>query len=304
MSRLKGVIDLGSNSFKLLVGAKENGQLQKIIEEKVFVDLPKFIDTGEALNKSEDTCISAIRQLIEIGKESDCHSFQLIATSYFRNKENHQWLQDILKKAGINEPLKLISGEKEAEYISKGVLIEIDQPDFLIMDIGGGSVEFIGIKNRSIQTAQSFDVGVRRWAEQYDTRNGLSEKDAQTILQQLKLGLHDFLSGLKNKILVGSAGSFETFYSFKEEKVYHPHIIRNYTTSINDLSPYLKSLMNSTEQERYNHPFIENARVKFLPFAALITEYVIQTSEVEVLKVAANALKEGALLDWEEESKK
>lgn len=293
----KAVIDLGSNSFKLLVAEKSSKGLRKIFEDKVFVHLSAFQDELPKGEKAQPI-IDAIKVLVKSALNQGAQQVVLVATSYFRGYGREAWIKNLLVKEGLNYPIHVISGEDEATLIAEGVLAEVPDESFLVMDIGGGSVEFIAVNNRKVSSVRSFDIGVRRWSEKFSSDQGISGLSIEEIKKHLMDEVSSYLSSVKPTLLVGAAGSFETFFSVMEKKYYTTEKASNHLLSVNDLSSHLQLLMHATEEERKSNEFIEDARVKFIPFAALLTDFVIEVTQVKRLKIATNALKEGAFFHY------
>ena len=163
----EAVIDLGTNTFNLLIAQIDNGQLIRIYSDK----LPVLLGMG-GINKGviTDSAMLRAKNALILFHES-CKKYKVvgingIGTSALRAASNSSELIDFARiELGI--PIEVISGNREAELIYHGVRLSnaISNP-CVIMDIGGGSTEFIGASSTGINWTKSFDIGVSRIFQQ------------------------------------------------------------------------------------------------------------------------------------------
>ncbi len=179
------IIDLGTNTFNLLLVKITPKAFYIFHNEKIPVKIGEGgINHGYITEDAQERAIRALeyyKNIIEKEKITKVYGF---ATSAFRNAKNGRKLKGILEgKTGFN--INIISGDKEAEYIYEGVksAIDIGGDYALIVDIGGGSVEFI-IANRSrIAWKKSFDIGAQRLFDWFHYMDPIPKYEMEQIFK-------------------------------------------------------------------------------------------------------------------------
>jgi exopolyphosphatase/pppGpp-phosphohydrolase len=141
---------------------------------------------------------------------------RVFATSAVREASNGNEFVARVKKH-LNFDMEVISGDREAELIFEGVVQTTEEikEDYLIMDIGGGSTEFIFVRNQKPLWRKSYLLGVSRLHGMLNPASRINQDDVNRLRSHLNKELQDLISFLKEnpvKILVGSSGSFDTLF--------------------------------------------------------------------------------------------
>ena len=163
------IIDMGTNTFHLLIADIKNNKLDFIMQKKIAVKIGKGgINNGLILNEAKKRALDCLGMFKKISLEYKVDKIKAVATSAFRSAKNSgELLWEIKKDLGIN--IDVISGDKEAVLIAKGVrtAMDIGKTPIMIMDIGGGSVEFIIANKTKNLWAKSFEIGGQRLLEKF-----------------------------------------------------------------------------------------------------------------------------------------
>jgi exopolyphosphatase/guanosine-5'-triphosphate,3'-diphosphate pyrophosphatase len=204
-------LDLGSNTFLCLVSevVKDKGGLPRI--EKIYSDNVEIVRLGQDVNKTKrlhpDALIRAEKCLTNFKKIIDQHKPEHIlamATSAARDSENRNELFEIGKK--LNIPIEIIPGEKEALITYQGSISgQTENVNRLIVDIGGGSTEFITGDLKQIFQNRSLNIGCVRLTEQFirnqptsdselAAANGFIQQQMQNIVQFTKDNITEILA--------------------------------------------------------------------------------------------------------------
>src|SRR5688572_7480954 len=156
--------------------------------------------------------MTALRKFCTTSKAMQAESIYAFGTSALRNAKNATELIDRVR-AELHLEIEVISGDREAELIYKGVASGYDfkQPG-LIMDIGGGSTEFILADGSGVVKAHSFEIGVSRIYQLFQFSDPMSPGDCEKVVQYLEQSTGDFFNDIAPGRLIGASGSFETFY--------------------------------------------------------------------------------------------
>lgn len=292
----KAVIDLGTNTFNLLIGEIKNGKLSVLHTEKEAVLLGMGgINEGcispEAIKRAFDT----LNRFKERAKEYQVSSIKGFGTSAIRAASNgRQFVDDVRRNLGIE--IGIISGEGEAKLIYQGVkLTHTLTENTIIMDIGGGSTEFVLANKDGFQQMSSLDIGVSRVFQKLDQPENYSVAQINSILSFFNEKKDAFFNKVKANVLIGASGSFETFY----EMIYNQKIDSEIASKI-ELSKLLETLnwvISSTLDERMNNKWIVPLRKRMLPIAALKVKWTIEELGIKDVFVSPYSLKEGAFIE-------
>ena len=290
----KAVIDLGTNTFNLLVGSVFGDKLEIIYCEKEAVLLGmNGINNGSI---AEDSWMRAMQTLFRFKKRCEKQNVDEIigfGTSALRGAKNGElFVKEVYENIGIR--IHIISGSQEAQLIYRGVrwLFDFKQAA-TIMDIGGGSTEFIAANAGGIVEAQSFDIGVSRLHQNLNKRNNLTANDFKFINEYLEARTGRFFEEDRSTLLIGASGSFETFYEMIFQKKFTAEE-KMVTLPLLPLLDQLNWVIDSRYEDRINHKWIVPMRKKMIPIAAFKIKWIIQKLNVDRVLLSPYSLKEGA----------
>lgn len=304
MSKRIAVMDLGTNTFHLLIAEGNAFDYKALIHEHDSVKLGEGgINKGIIQQAPYDRGIATMQKFSNQIIELDVKDVKAIATSALRNASNgQQFIDEVASKTGIS--IELIDGEQEADYIYRGVKLAggMSGQTTLIMDIGGGSVEFILGNEHSIIWKQSFEIGAARLMDKFH-HNDPIPKDS---IHALNMYLEDHLPTLiavaakyPVSALIGSSGAFETFAELIERgKDKHFDLsIKNYDFDLDELMEATENLVASTHEQRKNNTGIIPVRVDMIVVASLITRFIVNRLRIRHVCMTTYSLKEGVLAE-------
>lgn len=288
----KAVIDLGTNTFNLLIAEFSKKKWTVIYNQKIGVLLGMGGINSQTI--AEDAMTRGIDAMVKFKDICDDYMVHPIAigTSALRDAKNKNiFINTVHKKTHIK--IEVISGEKEAEYIFKGVKKTFVQDSGVIIDIGGGSTEIVYFKNNQIIKKKSFDIGVSRIYQMFDFQDPISKMESDELKDWFNQQTDGFLKDINCNTLIGSSGSFETFY----ELIHKKHFQSN--TSLKLPFDTLKNILNSTSfssyKERNENNWIVPIRKKMIPFAAIKVQWLIKKLNIKEVYVSPYSMKEGFL---------
>ncbi|MGZ3904734.1 MAG: Ppx/GppA phosphatase family protein, partial [Bacteroidia bacterium] len=209
------VVDLGTNTFNLLIADTVGEKFNVVYAGREVVKLgEQSINQNRISDVAYDRGIKAFTKLAELIKKYEPQKIKALATSAIREAENGLEFANAIKKlTGIE--ISIISGDKEAEliYFGNRMAVDLDDEPHLIMDIGGGSTEFIIANKNQVFFKQSYKLGVARLLEKFRPEDPISERTKQSISNYLNDSLKSLTEEIKKhriSTLIGSAGAFET----------------------------------------------------------------------------------------------
>jgi exopolyphosphatase/guanosine-5'-triphosphate,3'-diphosphate pyrophosphatase len=292
------VIDLGTNTFHLIIAELSAGAAHILFKTNLPVKLGEGkINDNIIIPEAFERGINALKGFKE---EIDKHNVKIvkaIATSAIRSADNGKDFVDAARQqAGID--ITVIDGDQEADYIYQGVNATglIDSTS-LIIDIGGGSTEFILCNPEEVLWKKSYNIGAARLQQAYFKSDPISVADQQAIHQRLEIELDDLkqvCQVYKPVQLIGSAGAFESFATMIDGDLDMKQL-KATTINISSYRELSKKLISSTHTERESLKGLIRLRVDMIVIASLITNYVLEMVSPEKLSLSTYDLKMGVL---------
>lgn len=304
------VLDLGTNTFHcLIVSVEKSGEVKNIFKTKTVVKLGEGAIHENRIDAIPfQRGIDAISNYHSFLKEHQVEHITAFATSAIRGAANGiDFVNRVREETGIN--IQVIPGDREAELIYRGVsqCVALTDEPVLIMDIGGGSTEFIIGNKQEIFWKYSFDIGAARLLEMFKPSDPITDKEVEELQGFFSLKLQPLQEALMKfsvDTLIGSSGSFDTFAEMIGHRFYNRNIISNrisYQFDINDFKSLYKVLLPSTIRERMEMKGLVKMRVDMIVVAAICTDFILRSHGMKKMMLSKYALKEGAL--WEELNK-
>ncbi len=301
------IIDLGTNTFHLLIVEKQNDNIIKLYQDQIPAKIGKSgINQGIIVPEAIERAIgvlSIFRQKID-AYGVNLSQVTAIGTSAIRSAENKiAFCETIKEKTGIE--ILIIDGDREAELIYEGVkqAIDLGSEPSLIVDIGGGSVEFIIANSSRIFWKQSFEIGGQRLLEKFMTTDPISASAVSrlhTYFQEKLLPLANAMHQYAPKILVGSSGSFDTLVDidFMHRLGHLPSTSQiSFEIEITEFQRAYELIVAKNRNERMAISGMIDLRVEMIVVGVILIDYVLKTFNINTIKCSNYALKEG-ILSW------
>lgn len=298
------IVDLGTNTFHLLIVDVKENQHHVVYRERKAVKLgKKGINKGLITEKAIDRALLAItrfRTAIDNFKATKVFAY---GTSAFRNASNQkEVIRTIKENTGIE--VNVISGDEEARLIYMGVksAISLGTDKSLIVDIGGGSVEFIIGNENDIYWKESYEIGAQRLLEEYHTHDPIRVEDLKALHNHFDNKLESLFKALEHhqpKTLVGSSGTFDTLSDIYCASQGIEKLSKTAETplSFQGFHDTYKELIERDKKERMKIPGMIELRVDMIVVACTLIDYLINRYTFESIRVSSYALKEGVLAD-------
>ena len=156
------IIDIGSNSIRMLIYENFNYSRVPFFNEKAVCELGKNLDKSRKLNnKGKEYALKVLKRFSEILNVSKIKNVRIIATAVLREAiDAKDFIQEVENL--FNTKLRILSGNEEAEYTAEGVKVGFKNVDGLVADLGGGSLELTKVENNIITDKTSLPIGVLR----------------------------------------------------------------------------------------------------------------------------------------------
>lgn len=305
MSSRLGIIDLGTNTFHLLIVEKNGKDITTLFHESKparigLGGINKQLITDEAIDRALTVLHLFRSKLDEFAVPYENTS--AFGTSAIRNAANKvAFCETILRETNI--PITIIDGNLEAEYIYKGVRLGTDlgTTPSLIMDIGGGSVEFIIGNKNQIFWKQSFEIGGQRLMEKFMKNDPLAEgskKKLYNYLDEQLIPLANAVHQYAPEKLVGSSGTFDTLididFQYRTNQ-WRPKDQTDFSLPIEEFYRTYSLILSGNHEERMAIPGMIALRADMIVVAVCLIDYVLRSHNIQQIQVSNYALKEGVL---------
>jgi exopolyphosphatase/guanosine-5'-triphosphate,3'-diphosphate pyrophosphatase len=302
------VMDLGTNTFHLLIAAGTGADYHEIVHEQDAVKLGEGgINKGFIQPAAFKRGIKSMQRYHELIVKNKVSKVKAIATSALRSAANGQdFISEVKALTGI--AIEIINGDAEAAYIYKGVKAggSLNEKNTLVVDIGGGSVEFIICNDKEIKWKQSFEIGAARLMDKFHREDPLPPAAVTALGLYLQNSLKDLFSATsthKVENIIGSSGVFESYAQLIETgkgNSFDLKQTKHYEFEKKQLLAVIESLILSTHRQRSTNENIIPVRVDMIVTASILTRFIIETLGVDKVAMSTNSLKEGVLAEMME----
>jgi exopolyphosphatase/guanosine-5'-triphosphate,3'-diphosphate pyrophosphatase len=300
---LFGIVDCGTNTFNLLIGKMVGGDWELLFSNKMPVKIGSGgFETKRIMEDRMARGLDAIDHYHLVCKNFGVKDVFVFATSALRDAENaNEFVQKV--KARNGWIVNIISGDEEAALIFEGVkrTKDFSSDSALIMDIGGGSTEFIIVQNGKDVWRKSYPLGVSRLFEQVQPQSRISQQDLQSlrkIIAETTADLAEALNQYPCDLLVGSSGSFDTLLALYNQAQKNGMEISETTCQEIPMSAFSSihmQMMGSTLEERLKNPAIPTIRAEYMPLSTYLVRYILEMHPFKSVWRSPYALKEGVI---------
>ncbi|MFF9097474.1 exopolyphosphatase [Streptomyces sp. NPDC014802] len=301
-------IDCGTNSIRLLVADCDpaTGELVDLDRRMTIVRLGQGVDrTGRLAPEALERTFAACREYAEVIKEHGAERLRFVATSASRDAENRdEFVRGVKDILGV-EP-EVISGDQEAEFSFTGATRELSGHEhlprpFLVVDIGGGSTEFV-VGEEHVRAARSVDVGCVRMTERHLVSGGaVTDPPTEEQIAAMRADIEAALDLAEQTVplreartLVGLAGSVTTVSAIAQElpeydsaRIHHSRISREKVREITEW------LLHSTHAERAAVPSMHPGRVDVIAAGSLVLLSIMERIGAEEVVVSEHDILDG-----------
>ncbi|WKY42901.1 Ppx/GppA phosphatase family protein [Eubacteriaceae bacterium ES2] len=297
-----GVIDIGSNSVHLVIGEYYNNEYFQIIDDaKVNVRLSESLSETGFLQ--EDRMQYGLETLMMY--KSMCEAYGIeqviaVATAAVRKAQNgEEFIRLIKEKTGIN--VEIISGEKEASLDYLGTINTLDIKDALLMDIGGGSMEFVLIRNRQKIKVVSIPVGSFDLSEKFDLSDevtGKKLKDVNAYLNEIFASVSIFEEA-KGLPVIGVGGTIRNVGRIHRNLIDYPlEIAHNYRMNHKDVNRVCELASSMNYEQRMELKGLSKGRSDIFVGSSYALEFVMDYINAPELIISNAGIRDGIIFEY------
>jgi exopolyphosphatase/guanosine-5'-triphosphate,3'-diphosphate pyrophosphatase len=285
-----GVVDLGSNSVRLVVYEGHSRNPMAIFNEKAVLRLGRGLQTTGRLNEEGAAqALTVMHRYHAVARAMGATPFEILATAAVRDADNGAAFVAALRDRMPGVPIHILSGQEEAALAADGMLCGIPAADGILADIGGGSLEVVRLVNGTCGASQTLSLGVIRLAD----RSGNDPVRARAIvdadLQQVTwLG-----QGAGSDLyLVG--GAWRALARIQIARTNYPlYMVHHYTIGREEARDLAGFITTATRKTLERLPGVPRRRIDDLPFAAVTLRRLLVATNADRVVFSASGLREG-----------
>ena len=297
-----GTIDIGTNSMRLLIADYNDN---KIENRKKFINTTRIgqgVDkegyiTKEALERN----LKSLKEFSDKCKEEECEKVYCMGTSALRDSKNGQEFVNEAKKL-TDIDVKIICGEEESNLGFMGVLEGTEgdkKEDILVIDIGGGSTEFIVGNEEGIKFCKSENVGALRMTENFITTDPINDEefnDMTSFIEDIISSTIDTIKTMNISKLVGIGGAITSLSAMNQQlEVYSMEKVHNSVVTKKDLEKILQNLKIMTLSDKKTLKGLQPKRADIITAGVKILHIVMEKLEIENIMISEYDILEGLM---------
>jgi exopolyphosphatase / guanosine-5'-triphosphate,3'-diphosphate pyrophosphatase len=286
-----GVVDIGSNSVRLVVYDGLRRSPTPVFNEKVLCGLGKGVAlTGKLNGDGMVRALAALRRFRALCKQIGTKEVYAVATAAAREAENGADFIDLAEKAagaGIN----VLSGKEEARYAALGVIAGIPEADGIAGDLGGGSLELIDVGDGRLRDGVTLPIGPLRLIDLSKGSIGEARKIVDGYLE--KTALLDKLKGRSFYAVGGTWRNLARLHMAQDD--YPLHVLHHYTMTRQQAAKVAGGVSGLSASSLRDVREVSKSRADTMPFGALVLERLIQRAKPRDVVVSVYGVREGLL---------
>ncbi len=305
----RAVIDVGTNSIKLLVADVRGRDVQPIHEESRQTRLGQgFYETRQLQPEPIARTAEAVWEFGEIAREKNASAVRVIATSAARDAVNPRDLTSAIERAsGLKT--EIISGALEADWAFRGVATdaELTQKPLLLLDVGGGSTEFILGHGAKKSFAHSFPVGTVRLMEQFPHSDPPKKSECNAcrdwlqnfLTKEIRPQLEPALKNVSDKVLLIGTGGTTSILARIEKELdrFDREEIERTVLSFEQVVAHRKNLWKLPLEARKEIVGLPRQRADVILTGVLIYEAVMEEFGFQELRISTRGLRFAAVME-------
>jgi exopolyphosphatase/guanosine-5'-triphosphate,3'-diphosphate pyrophosphatase len=290
--RRHAVVDLGSNSVRLVVFDRAHRNPMPVYNEKAVLRLGRGLETTGRLNQEAAAqALVVMARYHQVARAMSADPFEVLATAAVRDAENGQAFVEALRQQMQGVPIHILSGEEEAKLSADGVLCGIPHADGVLADIGGGSLELLRLQKGAAYGARTLSLGVLRLADRAGgdlvRARAIAESDLATI---------PWLPEAAGCDLYVVGGAWRALARIHIAQTGYPlNILHHYTIRREEARDLTATVATIGRRALERLPGVPRRRIDDLPMAAVVLRRVLRATGARRVVFSASGLREGWL---------
>lgn len=289
-------IDCGTNSIRLLIAHKEGGAMVDDHRLMEVVRLGEGVDrTGEFAPAALERTFAATKKYAEIIKREGVDQMRFCATSASRDARNREvFIDGVMEILGVAP--EVIPGEEEARLSFLGATSGRNDGPFLVVDIGGGSTEFV-VGSEKVEAAISVDIGCVRMTERHMSSDPITASEiaaATSDIDQAITRAAEVVPMRSAKTLIAVAGTATTIAAAALNLTsYQPNVIHGSRIPLKDVQRINEQFLSMTRSQRAELPYMHPGRVDVIAAGSLVLRRILERGNFEAFVASEHDILDG-----------
>ena len=290
-------VDLGSNSFHMIICSLKDGKLQTIDRLKEMVRLAAGLDENKILDQAtQDKALACLERFGQRINNFPPNSVRIVGTNTLRQAKNSQQFISKAEQA-LGHPIHIISGIEEARLIYQGVAHSLasNANNRFVMDIGGSSTEYIIGKLDTAHTKESLNMGCVTVSQNFFKNGTLSKKafkKATLFAEQQLEPFQDTFNSINFDEAIGASGSLKAISTVLETSGFSNNGITQ-----DGMEQLVEHLLTLDHVDQISFPALSIERRPVFIGAVAIVYATFKTLNIQQMTVSDGALREGLVYD-------
>ncbi len=287
------VIDIGSNSVRLVIYERQCRAPSVLFNEKILAGLGKGIGkTGRLNTASVEVAIAAARRFRQLADQWSVTEFHVLATAASREASNGpEFITELERICRVS--VQVLTGAEEARMAALGIIAGVHNPDGLVGDLGGGSLELVEVRGSRIGDGRTYGLGGIRLSEQADGSLRKAEKIAGDILER-----SDRLPAVAGRSFYAVGGTWRSLARLHMFQTGYPlHVMQNYAIPASEALDFCRTVSRGDIDSVDRIEVVSKQRRDLLGFGAVVLGQIIRIGKPKDVVMSALGLREGHLYD-------
>ena len=287
------VVDLGSNSVRLVVYEGTGRNPTSIFNEKAVLRLGRGLQTTGLLDPDGmSQAMTILHRYRAVAHAMGAHPIEVLATSAVRDARNGPAFAREVQARMPDVPVRILTGVEEADFSADGLLCGIPGADGLLADIGGGSLELVRLIEGRHGTALTLPLGVIRLAEKSDG----DPMNARLIVEG-EFRAIGWLNEIADRDLYLVGGAWRALARIDMARTdYSLRMVHHYTIGRDEARDLCARILGASSRELAQMAGVSRRRMEDLPFAAVVLRRLVRMSGARRVVFSASGLREGWLM--------
>lgn len=287
------VIDIGSNSVRLVVYERLTRSPTVIFNEKVLAGLGKGLSKTNSLAEGPlRSALAAVKRFKHISDQCGAKTLHVLATAAAREAKNGPaFVAELERICGV--AIRVLSGADEARLAALGIVAGIHDADGVAGDLGGGSLELVDIVGETFGSGLTYPLGGIRLSEAAEGSIRKAERIAQDVLERSPV-----LAGLPGRTFYAVGGTWRSLAKLHmHQKNYPLRVMHNYAMPAEEALEFCRIVGRGAVETLPKIETVSKQRRDLLPFGAVVLAQVIKAGKPKQVVLSALGLREGHLYD-------
>jgi len=287
------IIDIGSNTIRLVVYDAPLRLPIPMFNEKAQCELGRGLAASGRLNpEGVVLAYASLSRYINLSHAMGADHLELVGTAAVRDAEDGpDFVAEVKRRFGLD--VQVLSGPEEAKLAAMGLLSGVPRADGLVGDLGGGSLDLVGLDKGEFGQQGTLPLGHLRLAEAMEKGTKSASKLIADYLAELP-----WIKEAKGRTLYAVGGSWRALARIFIDQINHPlHVVDNFTLRRDDAQRLSKIVANQSIDGLKGIAGIARRRMETLPAAAMVLEALLEASKPKFLTFSGFGMREGKLLE-------